>query len=46
VFSLFLIDYPMETRRLEQHFDFLVNNLNYIYRPGREIVLDVSTEEK
>ena len=36
IFSSFLLFYPMGKSRLEQHLDFVVNNLNYPYETGRK----------
>ncbi|MCO5578548.1 hypothetical protein L7F22_032391 [Adiantum nelumboides] len=37
----FLLDYPLGSRRLQQHLDFLVTNLSYVNSTGREAVLEM-----
>jgi len=38
----FLLDYPLSPKRLQQHFNFLMNNLtNYAYAQGRSAVVNV-----
>ncbi|KAH7288543.1 hypothetical protein KP509_31G030600 [Ceratopteris richardii] len=37
----FLLDYPLGSRRLQQHLDFLVVNLSYVNATGREAVLEM-----
>ena len=40
-FLVFLLDYPMKDKRLEQHFGFLCNNLSYGVESGRLAVLNL-----
>ncbi|KAI5069079.1 hypothetical protein GOP47_0015380 [Adiantum capillus-veneris] len=37
----FLLDYPLGSRRLQQHLDFLIANLSYVNATGREAVLEM-----
>ena len=41
LFTQFLLHYPLGGHRLQQHLDFLVNNLGYAAVHGRESVLQV-----
>jgi U3 small nucleolar RNA-associated protein 20 len=40
IFINFLLDYPLGSKRLSQHLNFLMNNLCYIHESGRKGVLD------
>jgi U3 small nucleolar RNA-associated protein 20 len=35
IYLTFLLDYPLETKRLNYHIRFLVNNLTFVYETGR-----------
>jgi U3 small nucleolar RNA-associated protein 20 len=35
----FLLDYPLGTKRLQHHLNFLVSNLSYEHESGRETTL-------
>ncbi|ERN01577.1 U3 small nucleolar RNA-associated protein 20 [Amborella trichopoda] len=37
----FFMDYPIGSKRLQQHLDFLVSNLSYEHASGREAVLEM-----
>ncbi|KAG9451956.1 hypothetical protein H6P81_004860 [Aristolochia fimbriata] len=37
----FLLDYPLHDKRLQQHLDFLLENLSYVHPSGREAVLEM-----
>ncbi|XP_068649715.1 uncharacterized protein [Aristolochia californica] len=37
----FLLDYPLHDKRLQQHLDFLLENLSYVHPTGREAVLEM-----
>ncbi|KAF3796079.1 Small subunit processome component 20-like protein [Nymphaea thermarum] len=37
----FLMDYPFTPKRLQQHLDFLVENMSYEHASGREAVLEM-----
>ncbi len=39
LFLQFLLYYPMGPERLQQHLDFIMNNLGYEYETGRESIL-------
>lgn len=41
IFVNFLIEYPLEEKRLEQHIHHLIKNLTYIGKEGRYTVLEV-----
>jgi len=41
VFLQFLLDYPLDKKRLEQHLGFLLNNLQYAHPTGRRAVLEL-----
>ena len=41
IFIIFLIDYPLEEKRVEQHVHHLIKNLTYIGKDGRVTILEV-----
>ncbi|GJX79607.1 small subunit processome component 20 homolog isoform X1 [Tanacetum coccineum] len=41
IFLPFLLDYDLQKKRRQQHFDFLVSNLSYEHSTGREAVLEM-----
>ena len=41
IFITFLIDYPLEEKRVEQHVHHLIKNLTYVGKEGRLTVLEV-----
>eukprot|EP00345_Euplotes_harpa_P014714 CAMPEP_0168340838 /NCGR_PEP_ID=MMETSP0213-20121227/14305_1 /TAXON_ID=151035 /ORGANISM="Euplotes harpa, Strain FSP1.4" /LENGTH=56 /DNA_ID=CAMNT_0008347157 /DNA_START=888 /DNA_END=1054 /DNA_ORIENTATION=- len=41
IFINFLIDYPLEEKRVEQHIHHLIKNLTYVHKDGRLTVIEV-----
>jgi hypothetical protein len=41
VFMQFLLDYPLGDKRMKQHLDFIINNLEYSHHSGRLVVLSL-----
>jgi hypothetical protein len=41
IYVQFLIEYPLEEKRIEQHIYHLIKNINYFDQDGRETVLEV-----
>lgn len=41
IFTIFLIDYPLEEKRVEQHVHHLIKNLTYVGKEGRSTVLEI-----
>lgn len=41
LFLQFLLYYPIGAKRLQQHFDFILNNLEYPHETGREALLEL-----
>ena len=46
IFLSFIVEYPLGTKRLDQHLQFVVANLTYMYETGRCTALRVLNEVK
>lgn len=40
IYITFLLEYPLGSKRIAHHLNFLMNNLSYVYESGRKAVLD------